>query len=278
MSSSRNYYAQPVVRDNFSYHGNSFYVTVDGNRHERADAPYLYRLLTYTEPTAPVLTKAGYVAKRQPPPHKDPPGHFYCAQLIHYGLKPLKTKEPAKKKLLEAFGGKPNNPTLPVPKENVKLEETLRKQYLRANEIAKKISEEDKRLKEIQQEERRKKRKRDDDVIMQDVIDLEEFLALDGSGAENEISHAQLRDTIATLPADSLRKILTKLVDDIPAAERAAKEEIRKLPSSADDAKTSRAVTKGKGKETQTQTQKVYPYKVTFSEHFLTLIAHSLVN
>jgi hypothetical protein len=52
----------------------------------RRDSTMLFDHLTYTQPT-PLLTKVGKVANY---PQKDPPGHFYSAWLLHYGLKPMK--------------------------------------------------------------------------------------------------------------------------------------------------------------------------------------------
>jgi hypothetical protein len=149
------YYAPPIVRDSFSCSGGDLYVTIEGHRHERTDPESLHRLLTYTQP-APLLTKAGKVAKRQPAPHKDPPGHFYCAQLLHYGLKPMKTREAAKKQLSATFVA---NGTLSVPERILKLEETLQKEYRHANEIAKKKYEEDEKIREMEEETQRKRRK-----------------------------------------------------------------------------------------------------------------------
>jgi hypothetical protein len=254
------YYAPPIVRDSFSCSGGDLYVTIEGHRHERTDPESLHRLLTYTQP-APLLTKAGKVAKRQPAPHKDPPGHFYCAQLLHYGLKPMKTREAAKKQLLATFAA---NGTLSVPERILKLEETLQKEYRHANEIAKKKYEKDEKIREMEEETQRKRRKRDYDAIMQEFIDagnlqledspsLEEF---ESSSAENEISQAQLRDAIATLPEKSLRKILARLVDEIPAVEHAMMKEVGKLQLPGDDkahdAKMSRMTvktSKDKGKQ-----------------------------
>ncbi|KAI5893733.1 uncharacterized protein SCHCODRAFT_02622611 [Schizophyllum commune H4-8] len=117
--------AQPVSRDDFFYDGTTFYVEIEGkHRHPRCDASSLHGLLTYTP--GPLLTKKGQVAKRQPPPHKDPPAHFYTAQMIHYGLKPLKTRDPAKKRLVAAFNG---GATLAVPAHILQLEQQLATEF-----------------------------------------------------------------------------------------------------------------------------------------------------
>ncbi|KAL1738716.1 hypothetical protein HDZ31DRAFT_69698, partial [Schizophyllum fasciatum] len=117
--------ALPASRDDFFHDGSTFYVEIDGkHRHPRCDASSLHGLLTYTP--GPVLTKKGQVAKRQPPPHKDPPAHFYTAQMLHYGLKPLKTRDPAKRKLLAAFEGRD---TLAVPAHILQLEQELATEF-----------------------------------------------------------------------------------------------------------------------------------------------------
>ena len=117
-----------ITRNGFSFQDDKFYVAIGYHTHTRKDATELYALLTYTPPP-PALTKAGKVAKRQPKDtHKDEEAHFYAAQLVHYGLKPLKTREPAKKRLLAAFGGAEGK-TLEVPKAVLELEVALRKEW-----------------------------------------------------------------------------------------------------------------------------------------------------
>ncbi|KAJ7286247.1 hypothetical protein C8J57DRAFT_1287137 [Mycena rebaudengoi] len=158
------YYAAPITQDGLSFNGREVYVQTESrHRVARADASRLHSLLTYTTPP-PVLTKAGKVAKRQPPPHKDETEEFYVAQLMHYGLKPLKTKEAAKKALLAAFG--PGN-TLEVPPRILELKEKMRKEYSEANKIAKAKYLEDQKQEKLKEEEKRKKRKRETDAILE---------------------------------------------------------------------------------------------------------------
>jgi hypothetical protein len=99
--------ADTISRDGFFNHGRSgLYVRLDGvHAHHRCNDKSLHKLLTYTPCAGPVLTKKGAPEKRQLTPHKDESVHFYVAQLAHYGLKPLKTKDPAKRNLLAAFKG-----------------------------------------------------------------------------------------------------------------------------------------------------------------------------
>ncbi|KAI0084378.1 hypothetical protein BDY19DRAFT_971529 [Irpex rosettiformis] len=170
-------HAPAVTHDNiFFYYGvnrsSSFYVKVESrgifHQHSRADPLHLYGLLTYEAPTGPLLTKKGAVAKRQPGPHKDQSEHFYCAQLLHYGLKPLKTKGPAKKALLAAFG---SGKTLTVPAHILQLQEQLRIEYEAANASAKQKYEDEckerRKAQEKAQEQRRvEARKKFNEVLL----------------------------------------------------------------------------------------------------------------
>ncbi|KAI0027547.1 hypothetical protein K488DRAFT_90731 [Vararia minispora EC-137] len=144
--------------DSFFFSGNTygsndvescFYVRIleDGGKrhhHTRASPLTLHSLLTWTNP-GPVLTKKGVPSKRQPAPHKDEPWHFYTAQLLHYGLKPLKTKAAAKKALLAAFGG---GTTLQVPQHILTLQQKLRAEWLVVHAKVKVQHEEERATKE----------------------------------------------------------------------------------------------------------------------------------
>lgn len=120
-----------VSRDGLFYNGNSLVAKPQGTQfaHHRCQATSLYDLLTYEPPHEPALIKKGDVAKGQPRPHKDEPGHFYIAQLALYGLKPYKTKDAAKKHLLAAFNG---GRTLAVAPHIVQLECELKEEYEKA--------------------------------------------------------------------------------------------------------------------------------------------------
>ncbi|KAG6823086.1 hypothetical protein H0H93_004256, partial [Arthromyces matolae] len=112
----------------------------------------------------PVLTKAGKVAKRQPLPHKDSPAHFYEAQCIHYGLHPYKTKEAAKKHLLDAFD--PATQRIEVPAHIKKLEEELKEEYKKAEDLSKKKREDEKqRALELAKQQRQKKNQADEVIF-----------------------------------------------------------------------------------------------------------------
>lgn len=140
MTSQYNHrYAPPITREGFSCSGPSdedFYISLPSDptsRYSRADSSYLYFLLTYTEPLRPILSSSGTVAKIQPPPHKDKSQGFYCAQLMHYGRKALKTKAAAKKELLAAFG---EEGSLRVPERIERLKREMLKEYVELNERA----------------------------------------------------------------------------------------------------------------------------------------------
>ena len=94
----------------FSYERDTFFVEVGGhNRHRRATVNEIQELLH------PSISK----------PSKDPAGHWYEAQCIHYGLRSSKTKSVAKTRLLDALNGK----TLRVPETIQMTEEKLRKKW-----------------------------------------------------------------------------------------------------------------------------------------------------
>ncbi|MCJ1450160.1 hypothetical protein MMC28_000489 [Mycoblastus sanguinarius] len=109
-------FAAPVSKDGFWYNGD-LYVEVGGlNRHKRAPVAEITAILR------PDLKKSKAVTAQ---PSKDPVGHWYEAQLLHYGLPPSKDKARAKMRLLEAV----NNSSLVVPAAISRLEESLRKEF-----------------------------------------------------------------------------------------------------------------------------------------------------
>ncbi|KAG5652277.1 hypothetical protein H0H81_005589 [Sphagnurus paluster] len=128
-----------VSRDSFTYDGSSFYVEVDQHRHPRASPTSLHALLTYVDP-APLLTKKGTVAKRQPKSHPDPPAHYYQAQCIHHGLHAYKQRPAAKKHLLAAFES--GKGTIIVPERVQALEKEMMAEYEAAHAVAQQQMEE----------------------------------------------------------------------------------------------------------------------------------------
>ena len=93
-------FAQPAVKDNFLYNGDLFVDVGNLNRHKRASVAEITEVL---RPDLKNVKNAAAV--------KDPVGHWYEAQLIHYGLPPSKDKARAKMRLLENL----NQSKLTVP-------------------------------------------------------------------------------------------------------------------------------------------------------------------
>lgn len=112
-------FAPPVQRDSYLYQ-DGFYVDVgNANRHKRATPAELTALLRPAKNAAAI---------------KDEVGHYYEAQLIHYGLAQSKNKAVAKVRLLEAL----NQGSLKVPDSVVDVEKALKKQWEAENRKAKK--------------------------------------------------------------------------------------------------------------------------------------------
>lgn len=100
----------PVSEKEFHYASGDLYVEASGaNRHRRESVADLKSL----------FHPKGNNTR------KDPPAHWYEAQLIHYGLPPSKTKGTAVKRLLDAV----NSGNLSVPKHITALEKSLKKQW-----------------------------------------------------------------------------------------------------------------------------------------------------
>ena len=117
-------FAAPVSRGNFYYH-DGLYVDVGNlNRHKRASVEEIRTILR------PDLKKSKTTS---PAPSKDQVGHWYEAQLIHYGLPPSKDKARAKMRLLEAL----NSSRLAVPPNVAQMEAEMKKEYAAAERKAK---------------------------------------------------------------------------------------------------------------------------------------------
>ncbi|CAD0105903.1 unnamed protein product [Aureobasidium uvarum] len=108
-----------VVRDNFVYNDTFFAQVDDNKRHTRASVAELTSLLRPETSSAP--------------PAKDQVGHWYQAQLLHYGLPPSKDKNTAKVRLLQAI----NASTLSIPDHVAKLEKDMKKEFTAATRKAK---------------------------------------------------------------------------------------------------------------------------------------------
>ena len=146
-------YARPVTRDDVFFYDDmsGLHVRQNGQRYVRADATKLYELLTWVD-KGPALTKKGVPRKRQPPPHKDETEAYYSAQSLHYGLKPMKSKDATKKALLKAFSG---GSTIQVPDRVLALEKELRKLWRAESERAQACFEQEQKEREEAEEKRR---------------------------------------------------------------------------------------------------------------------------
>lgn len=108
--------APPVATDAFAFANGDFFAEASGqNRHRRATLGEL---------------KEHFSSGSE----KDHPAHWYEAQLIHYGLKPSKTKSVARMRLYDAV----NASELTVPTHLSTLESTLRKEWAKKDREAKK--------------------------------------------------------------------------------------------------------------------------------------------
>ncbi|KAL8918378.1 MAG: hypothetical protein Q9208_007397 [Pyrenodesmia sp. 3 TL-2023] len=115
-------FAQPAVKDNFLYNGDLYVDVGNLNRHKRATVAEI------TDVLRPDLKKT-----KNGGPVKDPVGHWYEAQLIHYGLPPSKDKARAKMRLLENL----NQSNLKVPAHITAIESELKKEFAAAERKAK---------------------------------------------------------------------------------------------------------------------------------------------
>ncbi|QQK40645.1 DNA-repair protein, UmuC-like, N-terminal [Penicillium digitatum] len=101
----------PVTNGQFSFNVDTFYVTASGGQIHRRAAPAEIKALYDTATT-----------DKSTPDH---PGHWYEAQLLHYGLPPSKVKATAKMRLLKAL----QDGALTVPKESLQIEKNLKKEW-----------------------------------------------------------------------------------------------------------------------------------------------------
>ena len=102
----------PVSQDKFHFSNGDLFVEASGaNLHRRATVSELRDLF--------------HPPQNSSVPVRDPPAHWYEAQLIHYGLPPSKAKGTAVKRLLDAV----NSSRLAVPQTILNLEKSLKKQW-----------------------------------------------------------------------------------------------------------------------------------------------------
>lgn len=117
--------AAPVSRNNFHYNGDLYVEVGNLNRHKRATIDEITAILR------PDLKKKSTKSSIDAP--KDQVGHWYEAQLIHYGLLPSKDKARAKMRLLEAL----NSSKLAVPPNITQMEGDMKREYAAAERKAK---------------------------------------------------------------------------------------------------------------------------------------------
>jgi hypothetical protein len=111
-------FVPPAVLDHWSYSGD-FYVAASGNNHHRrATIPEIKATFDGTDGLG------------------DRPGHWYEAQLLHYGLPPSKTKGTAKMRLHDALKAG----QLSVPATILKIEADLKKEWAKRQREAKKAA------------------------------------------------------------------------------------------------------------------------------------------
>ena len=180
----------PVSRHGFAYAHDSFFAeTSNKNHHRRATVPELHEIL---HPTTASTA------------HKDPTGHWYEAQLLHYGLAPSKSKAVAKGRLLDAV----NRGTLAVPAHVLKVEADLRKEWLKKDRAAKKEEREGKE-KGGAKKVATAKRKRENQADAGDYrVHVSVNIGIDGPSGVGSGEHAKRQKQVAKKGAASpgLRK------------------------------------------------------------------------
>ncbi|CAA7259316.1 unnamed protein product [Cyclocybe aegerita] len=214
--------APPVSRDGFSYQDEKFYVTSDPHKHPRMDAAELYELLTRTTPRTSDTTKGTRKGMDSIGPKKDREPHFYTAQMAHYGLKVLKTRGAAKKKLLavfEAAGGE-----LEVPETILDLEEELMEEWRKAEEARQQEVDDEE---ETGQKRKGKGKGRGAGQVKKKKLGHSGApVVAAASTANTKMSKAQIQDKIKLLPIDTSRRILSRVLNEFPASEQIISEEI----------------------------------------------------
>ena len=123
-------FASPARRGDFLYSSVLYADPGNSNHHPRASVA---ELAAFLRPEAPNLYSKGRKPETSSPA-KDPPWHFYSAQLIHYGLPVTKDKNTAKVRLLNAM----NQFKLEVPAWVLKVEAELKTEWEAENRKMKK--------------------------------------------------------------------------------------------------------------------------------------------
>jgi hypothetical protein len=116
--------APPVRRGDFFYSSMLYADVGDGNRHPRATVSQIATLLRPEPRAQQVATSA-----------KDKVGHWYTAQLLHYGLPSTSNKNTAKVRLLDAI----SQCKLEVPAWILNMEAELKKEWEKETAKLKKV-------------------------------------------------------------------------------------------------------------------------------------------
>ena len=222
-------FAPPVSRDNFYYNGELYVEVGNSNRHKRASVDEISAILR------PDLQKPSKVLLD--PSSKDQVGHWYEAQLIHYGLPPSKDKSRAKMRLLEAL----NASTLSVPANISKMEGEMKKEYAAAERKAKadyKASQGP--AKKVGSFEAGKKRKQSD--ISSNINNINPYASL-GQGPQR---HAESGNDIDIHPPAKIAKTKSSGQN---------KKQAEKKNADVDSSKPSKETTRPKAEEPSGQAQ-----------------------
>ncbi|KAL9080493.1 MAG: hypothetical protein Q9157_000727 [Trypethelium eluteriae] len=122
-------YTPPVAKDGFAFANDTFFAEATGHHRHRPAA--LLELQQLFHPSSSTTRTSA---------DKESVGHWYEAQLLHYGLPPSKSKAVAKTRLLDAV----NKGSLSVPEHIRKLEGELKKEWLKNERVARKSAKEQK--------------------------------------------------------------------------------------------------------------------------------------
>ncbi|KAE9398760.1 hypothetical protein BT96DRAFT_821548, partial [Gymnopus androsaceus JB14] len=209
-------------------------------RFPRESSSSLYNLLTYKDPEETILTETGKLA--QP---KDRSATFYRAQIIHYGIQDYKTKGAAKRHLLRAFDA---NHQLKVPENILLIERELKAEYDEVKAEVESVIEESRQ--EIRIENERKQQ------VKSSRKNMDTLGGNDIGAMAKRLSDTALKNAIKIMPEGDLRKIVGKVVKNLPELRDAIEMHVSKSERPATKSN------KGKSKAT----------KVCFSQSISTIL------
>ncbi|KAL0571023.1 hypothetical protein V5O48_010929, partial [Marasmius crinis-equi] len=185
--------------------------------------------------------------------------------LHHYGLKPLKTKEAAKKHLLAAFG---SDLTLKVPEKILRIEKELKEEYAKANIAAEKEYEEKRRKEELEEEKRRKQKLDRQQSLLDSVLGASNgFRDSDSDELDDEEDHdyaypttRDIHNTLDNMPERQLRTMIRGLLEYNSGVEEALREyALTERAKAKRQQKVERLKEKRKGKTSKASLAKKVP-------------------